>query len=170
MRPRAGLLALVAWVRAAAGRVGEWFDTPPQASRSRSLSEMERGQSDASTTVKAGAGVVGAVGLTGLVKQYVIGGPLYGLSIEITELIGSIGGFLSPVTAFVDGIASTITSSMPDGIIARGAQVSAGSLDTFGFLAYPVGLAIGLGGLYLFITFFQRFDVSPLKTIYGRFR
>jgi len=157
-------LAVWAFVTQLRGRL-------PDPRPEQSLWSVERAESDAKSTVKAGAGVVaGAAGLTGLVKQYLIGGPIYGLSIEITELIGSVGGFMKPVTTFINGIADVIRSSMPDGIIARGAQVSARGLDTFGIAAYPVGIVVGLGGLYLFITFFQRFDVSPLKTIYGRFR
>lgn len=130
-----------------------------------------RGQSDAESTLKTGAGIASASGLVVLIRDYLIGGPIYAGAIEIVDAIQGFGTNLVGVfSAWFQGLADVIGSIFRGDIIDTGAEISMGSLGEFGILGFVVAIAVTFGGMWIGMLILRRYDWSPIGSIYDRVR
>lgn len=69
-----------------------------------------------------------------------------------------------PLRALAEGAAGVLDGLLGGGgdIIDAGAQASAAGTDVFGILAYPIGIAIVLGGAYLLAAYLSEEETSDL--------
>ena len=126
--------------------------------------------------VTEGADGVRDEGVVSYTRAVIFGGAATAGSYTLVEVIRGIPDtFLAPVRAFSGGIATFIggTLGAPIQITDAGAATSAqsfteGTAALLGPLAFPVAVAVGLVGVYLFLLFLRRISISPLQLIQER--
>lgn len=127
--------------------------------------------SDASSTMRTAAGIVGSGGLAALVTEYGIGGIFYAFFEVIIGMIYNLGDtILAPFIAFYEGIAGFVDRTILAGldIIDAGGQTSAGAVAEWGIFAYVVGIAVFMVGMAVVVLFLRRTEWRPWNIIVGR--
>lgn len=130
----------------------------------------------AQDAVEDGSEGVAAEGVSGYAKQSVIGGALSALSVAISAIILSAQETLfAPIRAFTSGMATFIggTIGAPVIITDAGAQTSAdsftqGAAAMLGPFAFPLAVAVSVGGMMVFLWFLTNSPISPLSVITDR--
>ena len=138
------------------------------------FAQNTRAEQSPEKTAAAAAGIVGSVGLAGLVERYGVGGVFYALFLEIIGGIQGLGDALfAPIRAFGLGLADLVSAVIPVRIVNSAADFTAFSITRgewafFGPLTFAVGVGATLLGLYVFIAFIRKFDLTSFGAILNR--
>lgn len=108
-------------------------------------------------------------GLTPFVRQVGVGGILYALTLQIADLVGSIGTvLLSPFRALGRGLSELVGGTLGTGVdvIAAGGEQTIFSLTNglaayLGPLAFPASVAIVMSAVYVFVRIIAEIEFSP---------
>lgn len=134
--------------------------------------------------LKAGAGaagvatfaaaVVGNHNLVYLVKNFGLGGVFAQVFLSIIGAIRGAGQtIMAPLEAFGGGLADVVSAVFPARIINAAADFTAfsitqGDWNFFGPLTFVVGVLAVLAGLYVFMQFLRRVDLSAWSALFAR--
>lgn len=127
--------------------------------------------SDASSTMRTAAGIVGSGGLAGLVVEHGVGGTIYAFFEVLIGMIYNLGDtFLAPFIAMYDGIATFVDTTIMSGleIIDAGGSTSAGAVTEWGIFAWIVGIGVFMVGAALVVLFLRQSEWRPWNIIAGR--
>lgn len=159
------LVALVAWFRARCGAV---LDVVERALFPPRLRGASRAATDSQTIVATGAGVAASGGLAALLKDHLLGGAIYALSLEVVDFIGAVGSFGRVFTAFGGSIADLVASAIPAEIVDAGVFASATAIRTqFGVSGFLIAIVVTMLGVGLFLWFLANIDWTPTKIFFG---
>jgi hypothetical protein len=136
------------------------------------------------TTIGAGAGaaavatgaaqMVGNHSLVYLVKNFGIGGTIAQLFLSLIGMIQGAGEtFMAPLRAFGDGVARLVAGVFPARIVNAAADFTAFSLtegdwNFFGPATFAVGVIATLAGIWVFMQFLRRTNLSAFGALFSR--
>jgi hypothetical protein len=136
------------------------------------------------TTLTAGAGAGGVAmaaatmvdnhSLVYLVKNFGIGGTIAQVFLSIIGMIQGAGEtFMAPLEAFGSGLARVVAGVFPARIVNAAADFTAFSLtegdwNFFGPATFAVGVIATLAGIWVFMQFLRRTDLSAFGALFSR--
>jgi hypothetical protein len=127
--------------------------------------------SSAEETVRSGAEAVrDAGGLQPFIREFGVGGIVFAMIVQITELISSLGTvLLSPFRALGTGLSDLIGGTIGVGVDVIGAggettidSVTQGLAQWLGPLAFPAMVGVTMLAVYVFIRAVMYLEFSPL--------
>lgn len=125
---------------------------------------------DGEQAVEEGIQGVSEHGISNWVRYVLLGGPIWALGTAISGVLLDVPStFMAPFRALLSGAATLIRGTLgaPIIITEAGATTSAGSFLTgaaaaLGPFAFPLAVAVSMGGVFIFLWFLQRVSFSPL--------